>query len=115
MIRRSRWLAALIVVGLIAGMTGGTSPRSAPPTSNGANSFGVKADYEAPTVVRSEIARTTATAGGRIKANVAYYVYAQITDGGNPASGVSTRHRQRVQHHDRDLRIGGARRPARTR
>ena len=50
----------------------------------------MKADYEAPTVVRSEIARTTATAGGRIKANVAYYVFAQITDGGNPASGVNS-------------------------
>jgi hypothetical protein len=88
--RRSRRLAALIVVGLLAGMTGGTYAAFSSTTSNGGNSFGVKADYEAPTIVRSEIARTTATAGGKIKANVAYYVYAQITDGGNPASGVNT-------------------------
>ncbi len=88
--RRSRRLAALIVVGLLAGMTGGTYAAFSSTTSNNGNSFGVKADYEAPTVVRSEIARTTATAGGRIKANVAYYVFAQITDGGNPASGVNT-------------------------
>ena len=88
--RRSRRLAALIVVGLLAGMTGGTYAAFSSTTSNSGNSFGVKADYEAPTVVRSEIARTTATAGGRIKANVAYYVFAQITDGGNPASGVNT-------------------------
>lgn len=58
--------------------------------ANGGNSFGVKADYEAPTVDRSEIARTTATVGGKIKASVTYYVYAQISDGGNPASGVNT-------------------------
>jgi predicted ribosomally synthesized peptide with SipW-like signal peptide len=88
--RRSRRLAALIVVGLLAGMTGGTYAAFSSTTSNNANSFGVKADYEAPTEVRSEIARTTATAGGKIKGNVAYYVYAQITDGGNPASGVNT-------------------------
>jgi predicted ribosomally synthesized peptide with SipW-like signal peptide len=88
--RRSRRLAALIVVGLLAGMTGGTYAAFSSTTSNNANSFGVKADYEAPTVVRSEIARTTATTGGKIKGNVAYYVYAQITDGGNPASGVNT-------------------------
>jgi hypothetical protein len=88
--RRSRRLAALIVVGLLAGMTGGTYAAFSSTTSNGSNSFGVKADYEPPTVVRSEIARTTATAGGKIKGNVAYYVFAQITDGGNPASGVNT-------------------------
>ncbi len=87
---RSRGLAALVAIGLIAGMTGGTYAAFSSTAANGANSFGVKADYEGPTIVRSEIARTTATAGGRIKANVAYYVYAQITDGGNPASGVNT-------------------------
>ena len=87
---RSRWLAVLVAFGLIAGLTGGTYAAFASATSNGSNSFSVKADYEGPTIVRSEIARTTATAGGRIKANVAYYVYAQITDGGNPASGVNT-------------------------
>jgi hypothetical protein len=87
---RWRWLAALIAIGLIAGVTGGTVAAFSSTTSNSANSFGVKADYEGPTIVRSEIARTAATAGGRIKANVAYFVYAQITDGGNPASGVNT-------------------------
>jgi hypothetical protein len=87
---RWRWLAALIAIGLIAGVTGGTVAAFSSTTSNSANSFGVKADYEGPPLVRSEIARTTATAGGRIKANVAYFVYAQITDGGNPASGVNT-------------------------
>jgi hypothetical protein len=107
--RRTRRLAALIVVGLIAGMTGGTYAAFSATTSNSGNSFGVKADYEAPTVVRSEIARTTATAGGRIKANVAYYVFAQITDGGNPAVWREHGERQRVQHHDGHLRIGRAR------
>ncbi|MEO8292953.1 MAG: hypothetical protein ABI635_07405 [Actinomycetota bacterium] len=88
--RRSRVPAVLIAIGLVAGVSGGTFAAFSATTANGGNSFGVKADYEAPTVVRSEIARTTATAGGKIKASVAYYVYAQITDGGNPASGVNT-------------------------
>lgn len=88
--RRSRVPAVLIALGLVAGVSGGTFAAFSATTTNGGNSFGVKADYEAPTVVRSEIARTTATAGGKIKVSVAYYVYAQITDGGNPASGVST-------------------------
>lgn len=77
-------------MGLFAGMTGGTYAAFSSTTANNSDSFGVKADYEAPTVVRSEIARTTATVGGKIKGNVAYSVYAQITEGGNPASGVNT-------------------------
>ncbi|MDP9326994.1 MAG: hypothetical protein M3P10_02180 [Actinomycetota bacterium] len=87
---RSRLPVVLIAIGLVAGITGGTFAAFSATTANGGNSFGVKADYEAPTVVRSEIARTTATVGGKIKASAAYYVYAQITDGGNPASGVNT-------------------------
>ncbi len=87
---RSRWLAALIAAGLLLGIGGGTFAAFSATTSNGGNSFGVKADYQPPTIVRSEIARTTATTGGRIKSSVAYFVYAQVTDGGNPASGVST-------------------------
>ena len=87
---RSRVPAVLIAIGLVAGVSGGTFAAFSATTANGGNSFGVKADYQAPTVVRSEIARTTATAGGKIKSSVAYYVYAQITDGGNPASGVSS-------------------------
>jgi chitinase len=88
--RRARILAAMIVVGLLLGITGGTFAAFSATASNGGNSFGVKADYEPPTIVRSEIARTTATAGGRIRSSATYFVYAQITDGGNPASGVNT-------------------------
>jgi len=87
---RSRLPVVLLAIGLVAGITGGTFAAFSATTANGGNSFGVKADYEAPTVVRSEIARTTATVGGKIKGSAAYYVYAQITDGGNPASGVNT-------------------------
>ena len=87
---RSRLLAAMIVVGLLVGLTGGTFAALSATASNGGNSFSVKADYQPPTVVRSEIARTTATAGGKIKSSALYYVYAQVTDGGNPASGVNT-------------------------
>jgi chitinase len=87
---RSRWLAALIAAGLLLGIGGGTFAAFSATTSNGGNSFGVKADYEPPTIVRSEIARTTATTGGKIRSSAPYYVYAQVTDGGNPASGVNS-------------------------
>jgi hypothetical protein len=88
--RRSRSLVLLIAIGLLLGVGGGTLAAFSATTANGGNSFGVKADYEAPTISRSEIARATATTGGKIRSSVNYYVYAQVTDGGNPASGVNT-------------------------
>ena len=89
---RRRALVLLLAVGLVLGIGGGaTYAAFSSTTANNGNSFGVKADFEPPTVVRSIIARSpSAQAGGFIKQGATYFVYAQITDGGNPPAGVNT-------------------------
>ncbi|MFY9585947.1 MAG: hypothetical protein WAT66_00675 [Actinomycetota bacterium] len=54
------------------------------------NSFSTAADWSPPTTSSSVIAKTTAGSAGYIKQGATYYVYANVTDNGNPASGVST-------------------------
>lgn len=75
------------MVVLSAGAAFGVWTKSAPVA---ANSFSTKADWEAPTASTSVIAKTVGYSAGYIKQGGTYYVYANITDGGNPASGVST-------------------------
>jgi hypothetical protein len=53
------------------------------------NTFSTKTDWAAPTVSTSVIAKTVGYAAGQIKQGATYYVFANITDSGNPASGVS--------------------------
>jgi predicted ribosomally synthesized peptide with SipW-like signal peptide len=88
---RRRALVLLLAVGLVLGIGGGaTYAAFSSTTSNGGNSFGVKADFEPPTVVRSIIGRTSGQTPGFIQQGATYFVYAQITDGGNPAAGINT-------------------------
>jgi hypothetical protein len=88
--RRKLWLAlgAMTLAGLLLG--GATFAAFRATTSNSSNSFASAADFEAPTIVRSTVKKTTGYSAGRIKQNQAYYAYAQVTDGGNPSSGIST-------------------------
>ena len=78
---------ALLMVVSSAGAAFAVWTNSAPVD---ANSFSTKADWEAPTVSTSVIAKTVGYTPGYIKQGGTYYVYANITDGGNPPSGVST-------------------------
>ena len=60
-------------------------------TVSNASTLAATADWTPPTVVRAVIQRTDADKGaGYVKQGQNYYVYAQITDAGNPASGVSS-------------------------
>jgi hypothetical protein len=59
-------------------------------TSSDANSFAAAPDWRAPTAGRSVIAKTAGGTEGFIKQGGTYFVYADVTDTGNPASGVST-------------------------
>ena len=68
--RRTRRLAALIVVGLIAGMTGGTYAAFSATTSNSGNSFGVKADFFAYPAGRYDDRVEAATKAAGYKAAV---------------------------------------------
>ena len=54
------------------------------------NSFTSAADWTAPTTSSSVIAKTTAGSSGYIKQGATYYIYANVTDGGNPAAGVQS-------------------------
>ena len=54
------------------------------------NRVSAAADFRAPTVGSSTIAKSAGGTPGFIKQGGTYYVYANVTDAGNPASGVST-------------------------
>jgi len=54
------------------------------------NTFSTKADWVAPTSSAETIAKTAGGTPGFIKQGGTYFVYANVTDTGNPASGVST-------------------------
>ncbi len=54
------------------------------------NSFSTAADWSPPTTSASVIAKTAGGTAGYIKQGGTYYVYASVTDVGNPAAGVST-------------------------
>lgn len=90
--RRRIVLALLIVVGAasVAGVAYGAFTAT---TSNPASTITAKPDWTAPTSSASAIARSagcTPTTPGYLKQAGTYYVYAAVTDTGNPASGVSS-------------------------
>jgi hypothetical protein len=54
------------------------------------NSITAATDFRAPTVSATTLAKTGGGTVGQIKKGGSYYVYASVSDTGNPASGVST-------------------------
>ena len=89
-----RWLKRRILVpvtiGLVLGLSGGALAAFAATTTNGPNRFIAAADWEAPHVTRTVIAKTVGYLAGSIRQGGQFYVYAQIDDGGNPPAGVGT-------------------------
>lgn len=80
-----------VVLVLLLGTSGGVAWAAfSSTTSSGPNSFSAAADFVAPTASTSVIAKTVGYLAGKIRQGGAYYVYANVTDTGNPASGVST-------------------------
>jgi hypothetical protein len=59
-------------------------------TSNSGNSFSAATDFVAPSASVSVIMRNGATVPGVVGLNSSYHVYANVSDTGNPASGVSS-------------------------
>lgn len=59
-------------------------------TPNAGNSITAAADFRAPSASASTIGKTAGGIVGQIKKGGTYYVYANVSDSGNPASGVST-------------------------
>jgi hypothetical protein len=81
---------AVVTVVLVLGASGGMALAAFfSTTSNGANSWTTDTDWTAPTG-SSVIARSGATTGGSISQGATYFVYADVTDTGNPAAGVGS-------------------------
>ncbi|HEY3729321.1 MAG TPA: hypothetical protein VGL51_19240 [Solirubrobacteraceae bacterium] len=54
------------------------------------SAFSAAADFVAPTATAAAVGRSTAYLTGYINQGATYYVYANVTDAGNPASGTAT-------------------------
>jgi hypothetical protein len=87
---RSVALIALALLGLAAVAAGGTGTWSAfsSTSSTAVSPLSSAADWTAPSVPASVIAHSAGGPG--VKASGTYAVYANVSDTGNPASGVST-------------------------
>jgi hypothetical protein len=77
-------LTSLVAAGSV---WGAFSSKTASSTEN---TITAAADFRAPSSSATTIAKTTGGIDGFIKKGGTYYVYANVTDTGNPASGVST-------------------------
>lgn len=87
-------LAAATIVALLLGSAAmarqsvwGNFTASAP---NAGNSITAATDFRAPTVGASVLTKTAGGTVGQIKKGGTYYVYANVSDTGNPASGVAS-------------------------
>jgi hypothetical protein len=88
---RARVLVVVSSLGLALGVAGGaTYAAFSATTSNGSNSFSTAPDWTPPTTTGSVIARSGSVLGGGLVAGSAYFVYANVTDAGNPAAGVAS-------------------------
>ena len=83
--RRAR--RVLVAVALVGGMPAALAAFTS--TSSASNSIGTDTDWTRPAVDRTVVAKTTGYLGGAVKQGGTYYVYANITDAGNPPSGMS--------------------------
>jgi hypothetical protein len=82
------WIVLLAAATLL--VAGGTTVAAfSGQSSDAANSFAAAPDFVAPTVSTTTIAKTTGYDAGFIKQGGSYYVYANVTDTGNPASGIN--------------------------
>lgn len=74
----------------LIGVPGATWAAWSASTSSASNQLQAAPDWVAPTVTASTVALTNGKSVGTIGRNSTYYVYANATDAGNPASGVAT-------------------------
>ncbi len=79
---------ALAAAALIVSV-GSTAAAFRSPTESLANSVTAAPDFRAPSVTASAIGKTQGGATGFVKKGGTYFVYANVTDSGNPASGTS--------------------------
>ncbi|MDP9343878.1 MAG: hypothetical protein M3Q23_17670 [Actinomycetota bacterium] len=84
-------MTAMLVLATVVGTTAGVTVAGfIGTTSNGSNSITAATDFVAPNVTASVVERTAGGGAGYLTKGSTYYVYANVTDTGNPASGVSS-------------------------
>ena len=89
--RGRRALKLLVPLGLAIGLAGGaTYAAFFATTSNGGNSLTAHPDWTAPSASGSVIMRNGGNVPGYIRQGAQYYVYAAVTDSGNPPSGIAS-------------------------
>lgn len=90
-VRRSLTLVLVLVTGIAIGsFVSETFAAFSATTENSGNSFASASDWTPPSVSATAIGKTAGGITGYIKSGGTYYVYAQVADGGNPASGISS-------------------------
>jgi hypothetical protein len=88
--RRFAWVLLLAVPGLaVAGVQFSAAGFTSSSTNPG-SSLSAKSDWSPPAAGASVIAKTAGGPGGYIKQGGTYYVYANVTDSGNPPAGTAS-------------------------
>jgi hypothetical protein len=88
---RARTATALALAGLAACLLAvGFSAASFTDSTQNPQTVSAVADFLAPSAGSSAIAKTQGGVAGYVKAGGTYYVYANATDSGNPASGIAS-------------------------
>src|SRR4051812_41078332 len=83
-------LAAIVALVALAQFLPGTSSSFTAATSNSGNSATAAPDWTGPTVSASKIQKSEGGITSTIRQGGTFYVYANVSDTGNPASGVAS-------------------------
>jgi len=88
---RARGRIALSLAALaVCALTVGLSAASFTDTSQNPQTVSAVADFLAPSAAASVVAKSQGGVAGYVKKGGTYYVYASVTESGNPASGVAS-------------------------
>ncbi len=86
-----RAVVCVIALGTACSLTvGGTISAYTGSVTTASNAFTAAADFTAPVTAASVVGRSTAYDAGFIKEGGTYYVYANVSDTGNPSSGIAS-------------------------
>jgi hypothetical protein len=87
---RPAWLLVPALLALAASGAGFSEASFTADSHNPANGVGAHPDWAAPAASDSIIAKAAGGSTGQIKQGASYYVYAHVSDTGNPASGIAS-------------------------
>jgi hypothetical protein len=87
---RNALLALLALAALSALCAGGTWSAFSATTSNASSSLSSAPDWTAPALSAAAVSKSAGGIAGFVKQGGSYVVYANVTDSGNPASGIAS-------------------------